>query len=192
MSTPDYEYFGMVAEFWDLFRGDTSNWDDRFFFLDVVKKHGQPVLDVGCGTGRILLDFMSQSIDIDGVDNSPDMLARARAAHPYVAFVEADLASWEPEAPVDLIFTCNTYHHIENRPRYFSRAAEAIRSGGRLVVIDFYADHRSGDLGFPKDHLISHQQVIDELTEAGYRLAREHTFLPRQYFLEFLPPSSHQ
>lgn len=78
MTTPSYEYYGMMAEFWDLFRGDTSTWDDRFFFLDVVKKSGSPVLDVGCGTGRILLDFMQQGIDIDGVDNSPDMLAQLR------------------------------------------------------------------------------------------------------------------
>ena len=75
---PSYEYYGMMAEFWDLFRGDTSTWDDRFFFLDVVKKYGQPVLDVGCGTGRILLDFLQQGIDIDGVDNSPEMLARLK------------------------------------------------------------------------------------------------------------------
>lgn len=74
-TNPTYEYYGMMAEFWDLFRGDTSTWDDRFFYLDVVKKYGQPVLDVGCGTGRILLDFMQQGIEIDGVDNSPDMLA---------------------------------------------------------------------------------------------------------------------
>jgi ubiquinone/menaquinone biosynthesis C-methylase UbiE len=66
----------MVAEFWDLFRGDTSTWKDRFFYLDVVKKYGGPVLDVGCGTGRILLDFMQLGFDIVGIDNSPEMLAR--------------------------------------------------------------------------------------------------------------------
>ena len=75
MTTPNYEYYGMLAEFWDLFRGDTSTWDDRFFYLEVVRKYGQPVLDVGCGTGRILLDFLQQGTEIDGMDNSPDMLA---------------------------------------------------------------------------------------------------------------------
>src|SRR5438477_8690792 len=65
MSTPKYEYGGLMAATWDLFRGDTSTWDDRFFFRKVVEQCGQPVLDVGCGTGRFLLDFMSQGIDID-------------------------------------------------------------------------------------------------------------------------------
>ncbi len=75
MVLPDYEYKGLMAEAWDILRGDTSNWVDRFFYLELIKQNGQPVLDVGCGTGRLLLDYLQQGIDIDGVDNSPEMLA---------------------------------------------------------------------------------------------------------------------
>lgn len=75
MATPNYEYYGLMVKYWDLLRGDTSNWDDRFFYLEVIKKYGQPVLDVGCSSGRLILDYLSQGIDIDGVDISPEMIA---------------------------------------------------------------------------------------------------------------------
>ena len=78
MTTPAYEYYGLMVKYWDLLRGDTSNWDDRFFFLDVIKKYGQPVLDIGCAAGRLLLDYLSQGIDIDGVDISPEMISLCR------------------------------------------------------------------------------------------------------------------
>jgi SAM-dependent methyltransferase len=78
MSDPEYEYHGMLAQTWDLFRGDTSNWDDRFFYPEIIHESGQPVLDVGCGTGRLLLDYLAQGVDIDGVDNSPEMLSLCR------------------------------------------------------------------------------------------------------------------
>ena len=78
MSLPDYEYKGLMAQAWDMLRGDTSTWPDRFFYLELIQRFGQPVLDVGCGTGRLLLDYFAQEIDIDGVDNSPDMLALCR------------------------------------------------------------------------------------------------------------------
>ena len=78
MSLPEFEYRGLMAQAWDVLRGDTSRWEDRFFYLDAIQKYGQPVLDVGCGTGRLLLDYLSQGIDVDGVDNSPEMLALCR------------------------------------------------------------------------------------------------------------------
>lgn len=73
--TTNTEFSGLKADSWDALRGDASRWADRFFFLNLIRDSGQPVLDVGCGTGRLLLDYLAQGIDIDGVDNSPEMLA---------------------------------------------------------------------------------------------------------------------
>jgi ubiquinone/menaquinone biosynthesis C-methylase UbiE len=78
-----YEYTGLMAQSWDLLRGDTSQWADRSFYREMLRRHGQPVLDVGCGTGRLLLDYLEQGVDVEGVDNSPEMLAlcRQKAQH---------------------------------------------------------------------------------------------------------------
>lgn len=79
MDEAPYEYCGLIAASWDLLRGDTSGWSDRPFYRAIIAATGQPVLDVGCGTGRLLLDYLAAGIDIDGVDNSPEMLVRCRA-----------------------------------------------------------------------------------------------------------------
>ena len=75
----DYEYRGLMAEAWDLLRGDTSAWPDTAYYRAVIESQGGPALDVGCGTGRHTLDFLASGLDIDGVDNSPEMLAICRS-----------------------------------------------------------------------------------------------------------------
>ncbi|HEY4188968.1 MAG TPA: class I SAM-dependent methyltransferase [Candidatus Limnocylindrales bacterium] len=75
----DIEYVGLMAEAWDALRGDTSAWKDRAWFREVIRQRGEPVLDVGTGTGRLLLDFLADGVDIEGVDNAPDMLERLHA-----------------------------------------------------------------------------------------------------------------
>ncbi|MEX2247232.1 MAG: class I SAM-dependent methyltransferase [Dehalococcoidia bacterium] len=80
----EYEYHGLKAETWDLLRGDYSTWPDRPFYRAVIERQGGRALDVGCGTGRLLLDYVGAGLDVDGVDNSPEMLALCRdkaAAH---------------------------------------------------------------------------------------------------------------
>jgi len=73
-----YKYRGLMALYWDLLRGDTRKWPDRAFFRWVIMKSGQPVLDIGCGTGRLLLEYLGRGIAIEGVDVSPEMLALCR------------------------------------------------------------------------------------------------------------------
>jgi ubiquinone/menaquinone biosynthesis C-methylase UbiE len=74
----DYEYRGLMAQAWDLLRGDCSTWPDRPFYRAIIERQGGPALDVGCGAGRLTLDYLQAGLDVDGVDNSPEMLAICR------------------------------------------------------------------------------------------------------------------
>lgn len=78
MAEQNYDYRGMIVTYWDLLRGDTSKWSSRPYFLQIIRESGEPALDVACGTGRLLLDYMQEGVDIDGVDISPEMIAMAR------------------------------------------------------------------------------------------------------------------
>ena len=51
---------------------------DLPFWLDVARGARGPVLEVGCGTGRVLLRLLAAGIDADGVDLSAPMLERLR------------------------------------------------------------------------------------------------------------------
>ncbi|MEO8325527.1 MAG: hypothetical protein ABI618_06740, partial [Nitrospirota bacterium] len=69
---------------------------------------------------------------------------------------------------------------------YLANTKPALKPNGRVVIIDYYNDARSGTLGFSKRHLVPKEQVIKDMEQAGFTLSKEHTFLPRQYFLEFV------
>ena len=62
MSDKDCQYCGLMVETWDLLRGDTSKWSSRPYFLEIIKHSGEPILDVACGTGRLLVDYLKEGI----------------------------------------------------------------------------------------------------------------------------------
>jgi arsenite methyltransferase len=158
---------------------------------------GLSVADIGAGSGyftRRFVQAVTEKGKVYAVDVEPDMLQYAKASiarMPIPSMVEFILAQPDnPQLPpqsVDLIFLCNVYHHLNDRPAYFSNIRSALKPGGRIAVIDFYHDARSGDVGFPRKHLVPRDTVVEEMAKAGFQLAREHTFLARQYFLEFTP-----
>jgi ubiquinone/menaquinone biosynthesis C-methylase UbiE len=160
-------------------------------------KPGMAVADLGSGSGyftRRFIEAVTETGIVYAIDVEPEMLAYAKESviHMHRAYT-AEFVLARPDSPklpfesIDLLFVCNTIHHLEDRAKYFHDLRSSLRPGARIAIIDFYPDERSGELGFPKRHLVSRDAVIHEMAEAGYRLEREHSFLPRQYFLEFAP-----
>jgi len=151
------------------------------------------IADVGSGTGyfAVRLANMVPKGRVYGVDLEPDMVKylaeRAkREKHDNVIAVAG--AADDPRLPekADLILLVDVYHHIDDRERYFRNLRASLKPGGRIAIIDFRMDSPEGP---PKAARIAPQRVIAELNGAGYRLARQHHFLPNQYFLVFQPPS---
>lgn len=163
-------------------------------------KPGMAVADLGSGSGyftRRFVEAVTETGMVYAIDVEQEMLTYTKESlvHLHIPFT-AEFILARPDSPklpldsVNLIFVCNTYHHLENRATYFSNVKSSLKPGGRVAIIDFYHDERSGNLGFPKHHLVQRETVVEEMTKAGYKLLREHGFLPRQYFLEFVPVAS--
>ena len=68
---------GLAATTWDDFAGDEPRWD-YYAYRRLIEQHPGKVLDVGCGTGRLLIPYLAAGIDIEGVDSSEEMLSICR------------------------------------------------------------------------------------------------------------------
>jgi SAM-dependent methyltransferase len=73
---PQTWHHGLVAQWWSEFNDDFRSHELSYFRRFVER--GQPALDVGCGTGRLLLPFLRAGLDVDGCDVSADMIALCR------------------------------------------------------------------------------------------------------------------
>ena len=72
-----HDEYAAVAEFYDYIV-PYLNREDLDFYVDMAKESGGPVLEVGCGTGRILIPIARAGIEVTGLDLSPSMLALCR------------------------------------------------------------------------------------------------------------------
>ena len=94
------------------------------------------VVDIGCGPGNSteLLAARYPDAEVVGIDSSPDMLKAARKRLPSVAFVEADVASWMPDPPADLLFANAVFQWVPDHLSVLARLMGGLRRGGVLAV----------------------------------------------------------
>jgi len=151
------------------------------------------IADIGAGTGYFAarLANMVPEGRVYAVDIEPDMVRylgeRARREKLQNLLPVAGTPD-DPKLPqkVDLILLVDVYHHIENRTDYFRKLRAFLRPGGRIAIIDFKLDSPEGP---PRAARVGPEAVVAEMAAAGYAVAAEHAFLPRQYFLIFRPAS---
>lgn len=159
-------------------------------------RRGERVADVGCGPGYFTLpiaDAVGPQGKVWAVDIESRMLDRLRehAADRSLQNIDMVLAKEDdpalPGGAVDTIFIVDTYHHFSYRPVYVAKLKKALAPGGRIVIIDFVPKSRE-ERGFgpPLEMQLSRKVVDAELATSGFYPAAEHTFLPEQYFVEYL------
>jgi SAM-dependent methyltransferase len=77
-----HDYPEFVARFYDTVYAEVRDGVDNDYYLARVAASPGPVLEIGAGTGRLFCEALKRGADIDGLDVSPAMLARARAKLP--------------------------------------------------------------------------------------------------------------
>jgi trans-aconitate 2-methyltransferase len=93
-------------------------------------------VDIGCGPGNsteLLVERFPQA-EVIGLDSSPEMLAAARQRLPNGSFIEADAATWTPDAVVDLLYANATFQWVPDHQAVLKRLFVALPSGGVLAV----------------------------------------------------------
>ncbi len=156
-------------------------------------KPGQAVADLGAGSGYFtvrLARAVGPSGKVYAVDIEPEMLRfiKRRAKDERLENIQPILADPNdpklPPASVDLVFICDTLHHISDREKYYPLLVRALKPEGRLVNIDF-VKRPTPIPGPPLEMRIAKEAVIDEVKAAGFRLVQDVDLLPYHYFLVF-------
>lgn len=77
--------FERYASVYDLIYSDKAYDLETTFVVNQLRKHyhsGSSLLDIGCGTGKHLIQFLNMGMDAYGIDSSPEMIAIARKKYP--------------------------------------------------------------------------------------------------------------
>lgn len=138
--------YALFAEFYDAFVGDYAA--DIPFYLALAGQCHPPILEAGCGTGRVLLPLLRAGYQVAGVDISHEMLALARAklsgeecADRYL-LISHDLAARPLAGQYGLaLVTFYTFNYLlddDRQSSFLHNIATSLAAGARIALHLFY------------------------------------------------------
>jgi len=116
--------------------------EDIPFYLKQIKKYGEPVLEIACGTGRITIPVAEQGIQITGLDISEPMLAfakkKAASKDVHIEWVREDCRNFNLDKKFALILlpfnSIAHLHSLESIESCFSSVKEHLKDSGRFII----------------------------------------------------------
>lgn len=185
--------YDVSAKHYDAAYAAKSDLVDLPFYLDLARKSGGPVLELGCGTGRVLLPIARESIEIHGVDNSAPMLqilrSRLASEPPEVRknarLLKGDMRSLRMHKKFPLILApFRPMQHMytpEDQVRAFRTAAAHLSRTGIFAF----------DVFFPKFDKIE-SGIGDEVQELEWRDPKDPSKIVRRFFRKDAVDKIHQ
>jgi arsenite methyltransferase len=155
---------------------------------------GEVIADIGAGSGYFTFRLAHQvgaKGKIFAVDISPDMILhinrriRELKATNVVSILAEPDDPLLPDQSVNRFFFSDSWHHIENQTKYLALMKRMLKPRGEIVMIDFHK--KESPIGPPLKMRIAREDLIKHMETHRFRLTKEHTFLPYQYFLVFAP-----
>lgn len=150
----EQEYWGSSAKYYDQAYEADTKLNDMPFYLEVAKSVNGSVLEVGCGSGRLVLPTARAGVQIDGFDFSPDMLSILRdkldsespEVRNRVSLHQGDMRDFSlgktydlitvPFRPLQHIFT------VDDQLAAFNNFSKHLNRGGRLAFNLFYPNYK--------------------------------------------------
>lgn len=134
----------------DAIYRDAAHYDRMFgrgyvdFWLAQARIHGGPILELGCGTGKLAIPLAEAGFSVTGLDNSPALLELAASKNGDVQWVEGDMRSFDLGRGFTLIMLpSNNLGHLHT-PEDFAECIGSVkrhlRPGGVFVIDVFVPD----------------------------------------------------
>src|SRR4051794_36951045 len=131
MHVPQTWHHGLIADYWAIFNLDAPE-------VDLYRPYlRSPVLDAGCGAGRLLAPLRGLGYDIDGCDVSADMVARCRERVPDATLWTASLHELDPPRRYAGSIVCGVFGLGTTRAQdedAIARLYDALLPGGPLIL----------------------------------------------------------
>jgi SAM-dependent methyltransferase len=137
-------FYATIARYYDAEHTDKT--DDLLMYSQLADEYGGPILDIGCGTGRVMFHLAQEGHKVYGIDSEYAMLERAKIkldAFPHVrdrlVFYSGDVLTYDIEARFKLVllsYNSLMHFHTQDEQAALLRRLHGLTEAEGLLVID--------------------------------------------------------